>query len=87
MYEKNSIIQRKLRIINLLLAEVFVRKLHVLSKSFSYRRFVELLSASQLFNDASFFKFSLKLLQRFFNVFAFFYRYYNHFVTIKYVMV
>ena len=29
MYEKNSIIQRKLRIINLLLAEVVVRKLHV----------------------------------------------------------
>ena len=39
-------------------------------KSFSYRRFIKLLSASQLFNDASFFKFSLKLLQRFFNVFA-----------------
>lgn len=31
MYEKNSIIQRKLRIINLLLAEVVVRKLRVLS--------------------------------------------------------
>ena len=28
-----------------------------------------------------------KLLQRFFNVFAFFYRYYNHFVTINMLLV
>mgnify|MGYP001543069772 CR=1 FL=1 len=32
MYEKNSIIQRKLRIINLLLAEVVVRKLSLFTK-------------------------------------------------------
>lgn len=41
-------------------------------KSFSYRRFIKLLSASKFFYDTSLFKFSLKLLQRFFNVFAFF---------------
>ena len=55
-------------------------------KSLEYRRFVKLLSASQFFYDASFFKFSFELLQRFFNVFAFFYRYYNHFFVFKKLM-
>ncbi|EJW98671.1 hypothetical protein EVA_13227 [gut metagenome] len=58
-----------------------------LLKSFSYRRFVKLLSASQLFYDTSFFKFSFEFLQRFFNVFAFFYRNYNHFFVFKLLMV
>ena len=50
-----------------------------LLKSFNYRRFVELLSASQFFNDTCLFKFPFELFQRFLNVFAFFYWYYNHF--------
>ena len=43
-----------------------------------YKRQIKLLSASQFLNCASFFKLSFEFLQRFFNVFAFFYRYYNH---------
>ena len=49
-------------------------------QSVDYRWLVELLSCSQFLNNTCLFKFSLELLQRFFNVFAFFYWYYNHFV-------
>ena len=82
--KKNSIIQRNLRIINLLLAEVVERKQHVL--------FLSLLVTDGLSNCCLrlnsltvpvFFKLSFEFLQRFFNVFAFFYRYYNHFLLIK----
>ena len=44
-------------------------------QSLQNRRFVILLSASQFFYNTCFFKFSFEFLQRFFNVFAFFYWY------------
>ena len=47
-----------------------------------YRRLVELLSSSQFLYNTCLLKFSLEFLQRSFNVFAFFYWYYNHFVYI-----
>ncbi len=56
-------------------------------KSLQNRRFVILLSASQFFYNTCFFKFSFEFLQRFFNVFAFFYWYYNHVFKIKYVVI
>ena len=43
-------------------------------KSLQNRRFVILLSASQFFYNTCFFKFSFEFLQRFFNVFAFFFK-------------
>ena len=52
----------------------------LLLESILYRRFVKLLTSSQLFYNTSLFEFSLEFLQRFLNVLAFFYRYYNHFV-------
>ncbi len=52
-------------------------------KSLDYRGFVELLTVTQFLYDTGLFKFSFKLLQRLFDVFAFFYRYYNHFFSFK----
>ena len=85
--KKNSIIQRISR-------KLFFCLMHFLNvdgmfhlQTFQYRRFVILLSASQFFYNTCFFKFSFEFLQRFFNVFAFFYWYYNHVFKIKYVVI
>lgn len=48
-------------------------------KSLDYRGFVKLLTSTQFLYDTGFLKFSFEFLQGFFNVFAFFYGYYNHF--------
>ena len=49
-----------------------------LGQPLNNRRFVELLTASQFSYDTGLFELSFELLQRSFNVLAFFYRYYNH---------
>ena len=54
-----------------------------LVKSLDYRGFVKLLTIAQFFYDTGFFKFAFELLQRFLDVLAFFYRYYNHFFSFK----
>ena len=46
--------------------------------SLSNRRFFEGLSASEFAYDSGLLEFAFEFLQRFFNVFAFFNRYYNH---------
>ena len=56
-------------------------------KPLDHRGFVKLLTATQFLYDACFLKFSLELLQSFLDVFAFFYRYYNHFFSFKKFLV
>ena len=57
----------------------------LLLKSLNHRGFVKLLTITQFFHNAGLLKFTLELLQRFLDVLAFFYRYYNHFFSFKYL--
>ena len=51
------------------------------SQAIFYRGLVELLTGTKLFDNTSLLKLSLKLLHGAFNVFALFYRNYNHVVS------
>ena len=61
---------------------VCVERLNILSVSHLHtlylRRLVELLTTTQLLDDAGLVKFTFELLNRALNVLAFLYRYYNH---------
>ena len=52
-----------------------------------FRRLVELLTTTEFLNNTSLLEFSLKFLESSFNVFALFYRYYNHFVCFYYFVI
>ena len=56
--KKNSIIQGNYELLIFYLLKLLNVNCTLFLKSFSHRRFIKLLSASQLFNDTSLFKFS-----------------------------
>ena len=85
--KKNSIIQSFYGIIILLLGAFSERKQHVPFSVFSKQTVCHTAVCFSILLQHLFFKFSFEFLQRFFNVFAFFYWYYNHVFKIKYVVI
>lgn len=55
--------------------------------AFDDRWFVELLTATEFFDYTGFFKFTFEFFEGFFDVFAFFYRYYDHFLIKFYWLI
>lgn len=51
-----------------------------------YRRLVKLLASAELLYDTCLFKFSLKLLEGAFDVLAFLYGYYDHFLMLCFIL-
>lgn len=57
------------------------------SQTFQYGGLVELLTGAKFFYNTGFFEFSLEFFEGAFNVFAFFYLYYDHFVLLLFLLL